>query len=343
MGYTKRLLALLALLNAADMLQDRTYAEMFAGDEAWSSGMKLLGYKGISMDARKDADHDFLRPVGFLFALWSIMSLHRDGVFLAAPPCSTWVFMSRFSTGRHLDIMGNDSPYIQAQNALVARLVYVLVLCIMRGVWWIVEQPGSSVLFMHPRWKWLVRHYGHLMKTVKLDMGVFNLRFIKDTVLVGTAPYLENMGRRLSRDDRLAVRDNGHRVATTTDFTDSTGRKRTNGNHEQLKPTQAYDMGFGCQHALEYQAWMAAHPSSDDGLLATPDDQDSEIGGDDMYLRDFDDDEFKWYSNIKTEHKVKLARFREHSGRAPVTSTGHSSSGSCTVRLSSGGYKPHQG
>ena len=309
MGYSSRLLFLVGLLGVIMPHEPRTFTEMFAGDAAWSKGLRLLGYKGTTFDARYHVDWDFLTPVGFLGAICGVMMMHRGGVLLGAPPCSTWVFMSMSSTGRHLDVMGNThSPYVQAQNALVGRLIYVLALCMDRGIFWLIEQPASSVMFSHPRWIHFQDMCGSLIQTVKLDMGAYSLTSFKDTVIVGTAPYIKHMARKLEPAERLLVRHNGHRMHTATAFVDGAGKKRCSGG-EGLKSTQAYDMGFGASHALVYQQWQSAHNASE-CMNAVPKLflGDDSIGAahDDPYLRDLFDAGFSWHSNIKSEFAVGL-------------------------------------
>ena len=80
-------------------VQDMDFVELFAGEAAVSYGMRALGYRGWTMDLRISLDHDLLSAAGFLQLLACLARLRPGGVFWAAPPCSTWVFMSRHSTG----------------------------------------------------------------------------------------------------------------------------------------------------------------------------------------------------------------------------------------------------
>ena len=102
MVYTKRLQWFLQVAIEAGFVatNEWTYVELFAGDRSWSKGMTLMGFQGRSWDARYDNTMDFLTPAGFLLMLMSVMKMHVRAVFLAAPPCSSWIFFSRFSTGR---------------------------------------------------------------------------------------------------------------------------------------------------------------------------------------------------------------------------------------------------
>ena len=169
MGYARMLLwfqlelATTPAASAAGLaLTLYTFCELFAGTKAWSQGLEMLDFVGESFDTiytvsdESICNTDFLTPAGFLRVFAHILAMHRGGVFLAAIPCNTWVFFSRNSTGRHLAILGNDyAALVRAHNALVARVVYLLILCIKRGVVWIVEQPWTSIVWNHPRWQYL--------------------------------------------------------------------------------------------------------------------------------------------------------------------------------------------
>ena len=70
-------------------------------EAAVMAGLMLYGYVGHAVDLRISVDHDMLRPSGFFIAIAFIMSIEIGGVAWFAPPCSTWVWMSRSSTKRH--------------------------------------------------------------------------------------------------------------------------------------------------------------------------------------------------------------------------------------------------
>lgn len=126
------------------------FVEVFAGDQSISRGMRMLGYRGLSLDQRYDPSHNVLCPVGLMVLLHAVLNVRPGGVLWAAPPCSTWVWMSRFSSGRYLHVAGDPrSEYVRGQNALVERLLFVLEVAMARGVWWIIEQPASTLMFRH--------------------------------------------------------------------------------------------------------------------------------------------------------------------------------------------------
>ncbi len=222
------------------------FVEVFAGDAAVSHGLEHLGYVGLQLDVRHDKSHDVLTPVGFMVLLKAAMKIRRHGLIWAAPPCSTWIWMSRFSSGRQEDVHGNPrSPYVVSQNALVCRLLSILHLCAQREVWIILEQPASSVMFQFPPMKRFAEM--HNVATAKLQLGAYGAATRKDTILWWAAPYLAELVRILSPHDRERLQN--ERVKTTAVYTDSVGMKRCHGV-AALKGTHTYPVLFGTSHAL---------------------------------------------------------------------------------------------
>eukprot|EP00959_Pyramimonas_sp_CCMP1952_P170122 3554106-Pyramimonas_sp.AAC.1 len=63
--------------------------------------MRGLGYEAVGLDfATASAWDDIDVAPGCCKALLCAMSLRGDGLLWAAPPCSSWVWLSRGSTGR---------------------------------------------------------------------------------------------------------------------------------------------------------------------------------------------------------------------------------------------------
>ena len=87
-------------LLLADVTPTLSFIEVFAGDRAVAKAMKLFKYNGRAFDGRISMLHNFMSPSGYLALLKSILQVHRFGVVWLAPPCSTWVWISRGSCGR---------------------------------------------------------------------------------------------------------------------------------------------------------------------------------------------------------------------------------------------------
>ncbi len=217
------------------------------------------------MDMEYSTLHNVLTPVGLLCMLRTVLDLRPGAVFWAAPPCSSWVFLSRGSTGRHLQIEGDFCQRgVVAQNALIERLILALELCTLRGVVWVLEQPASSCLWRHPAMLECMQRHG--LSPWLLDMGAFGGTSQKPTRLVGTAPYLGTLTQRCCPGLKLRLQIEG--VQTTTRWEDHDGKKKCQGT-AALKGTQQYPEGWGAAHAVAYHSWCASTGSSSGAPGAT--------------------------------------------------------------------------
>ena len=168
--------------QVGDVERDFDFVELFAGDGAISTGLEGVGCIGVRVDARRRPEHNFMTPTGFAIALRAVLKLRAGGIFWAAPPCGTWVWVSRASTGRHVRTEGS-SWSAHVQNALVERLCLLLRVCMYRKVFWAVEQPASSCMWDYPAMRRVLQRprpqlgdYG-VVREVRLQMGAFGRGF----------------------------------------------------------------------------------------------------------------------------------------------------------------------
>ena len=242
------------------------FAELFAGAGSVHRHMKELGYQGRAMDREYCEDHDILTPLGFVVAARIAASIRPGGVLWLAPPCSSWVWLTRGSSGRHLGAMGDiTQPGIVAQNALVERCMLLCELVHRQGAHYIIEQPASSVLWDYPAVHACLKRHG-LQGPCVLDMGAYGGSSVKPTHLWGTAPYLQDLARRCNAADRARLEAEG--VKTTRRWTDADGRKCCQGTGD-LKGTQAYPEGWGVAHAHAFAEHYGLPSGSLDHVAAT--------------------------------------------------------------------------
>ena len=104
----------------------------------------------------------------------------------------------------------------------------------------------------------------HSTNSVFTEMGAFGMRAEKDMMLVGTAPYLDMLVRRLTTEQRKTLRGDAKKAKTSVVTVRADGTKCVQGGRD-LKSTQAYPIGFGCAHALSFKA-------HDDSVAAVDDD-----------------------------------------------------------------------
>ncbi len=242
--------ALLEMLAECPPSAELDFGELFAGEGSVSGSMAALGYRGRALDRDHQAAMDLLQPLGFLMAMRVALSIKPGGVMWLAPPCSSWVFLTRHSSGRDIVTEGDVTQAgIVAQNALLERVVCLLELLSIQGAYWIVEQPASSVLWDYPSMRACLQRHG-LKAPCIMDMGAYGGSSQKPTHLWGTAPYLPKLARRCDADLKLRLRMEG--VQTTKRTTDASGTRRCQGTSD-LKATQAYPWGWGAAHALAFQ------------------------------------------------------------------------------------------
>ena len=90
--------------------------------------------------------------MGFLYMLQSILRMRRGGLISAAPPCGAHVFMCSSKTKKSISNPRGDlhSETCIRGNCVATRTILGLLLGIARGVYFILEQPSSSVLVHLP-------------------------------------------------------------------------------------------------------------------------------------------------------------------------------------------------
>ncbi len=249
-----------ALLELGGPAHALDYVELFAGHQALSRALAGLGYCGQALDRELHPGHDLLTREGFLLALRAAVALQPGGLMWLAPPCSSWIWLSSYTTGRHLCVHGDvTKPEVVRMDALVERLVLLLEVVSTIGAYWAIEQPASSVLWHYPALRACLARHG--CRPVALEMGVYGARCVKPTTLMGTAPYLQLLACKCSASLRHQLQEEG--VQTTTRWTDSTGRRRCQGT-AALKGAQEYPEGFGAAHALAFQAHFGPATSAGD-------------------------------------------------------------------------------
>ncbi len=243
--------ALLETLAQCPPCDELDFAELFAGKGAVHRHLMDLGYRGKAMDREHCVDHDLLQPMGMVVATRIAASIRPGGVLWLAPPCSSWVWISRGSTGRNVTAVGDYAlPAVLQHNALVERVALLVELVHRRGAHWIIEQPASSILWDYPAIQAVLRRHG-LKGPCVLDMGAYGGSSPKATHLYGTAPYLHTLATRCTGEDRARLQQDG--VKTTRRWTDASGRARCQGTAD-LKGTQAYPEGWGAAHAHAFAA-----------------------------------------------------------------------------------------
>ncbi|CAJ1363253.1 unnamed protein product, partial [Effrenium voratum] len=117
---------------------------------------------------------DLAQDAGYLLAIQAILQGKFEELLAAfGVCCSSWILTSRGSSHRsELTPMGNpEFAKVKLANLLGSRTVLLLLLVAAVSGVWVVEQPSTSMLFSHDRFRWLVD------SLEKLKMRVFSQTF----------------------------------------------------------------------------------------------------------------------------------------------------------------------
>ena len=102
-------------------------------------------------DKLHDNTHDLLTDEGLSIAVqWLLCIIRPGGLLWMGIPCSTWITLSRASTGRSNFLplgVEPQSELVRQHNRLVELCCYLALTATALGIDYVVEQPRTSILF----------------------------------------------------------------------------------------------------------------------------------------------------------------------------------------------------
>ena len=125
-----------------------------------TKAFEAFGFRGCTFEVKHArVTQNILTREGFLFALTLIWRLAPKSIIVMAPVCSTWVYMSRSRTMRSEAFPhgATDRRLVRDANVMISRLCFLIELAEARGVWWVVEQPLTSIMHLHKRFQRLLQ------------------------------------------------------------------------------------------------------------------------------------------------------------------------------------------
>ena len=257
-GIPRVLLMILAIMRA-EPWYDHGFSldavEFFSGQAAVTSGMLERGLRAMPYDILNDHVYqDICSSWGFVAALQALrMMVPCQALAWLGTVCSTWIFMSRNSTMRtHASPRGDRSRRcVLRGNRQAARTAIVMCWCYARMLGFIVEQPATSVLWLHPA----MRHVQAVAKALKFRwhmvstyMFAFNGEHLKKTELVSNESFTHHLHRN-HPGKKASSSARGAATALTSVRRD--GKKQCSGT-QALKATQTYTVEFGREVATAF-------------------------------------------------------------------------------------------
>jgi hypothetical protein len=172
------------------------FVEWFCGTGNLTTACRRLGLRVGWFDWNLDPQGmDLLTDQGMARAIMLSLSLVVGGTAWFGVPCSTFVFMSRGHTLRsRKQPLGNTCRSdVKAANRIVGRVMFLVRILAMRRVYWILEQPLNSLLWLMPVFRQTQEECTGRLPWQRrfLWMGHFGHPLWKPTELVGVFPALE--------------------------------------------------------------------------------------------------------------------------------------------------------
>jgi hypothetical protein len=191
--------------------------------------------------------HNILTSSGLLFLIQNLLTIMSGGCVWFGIPCSTWVWIARGHTRRSkININGNTQRQdVRQANRMVDIISMLLELLVLRRVFYIIEQPSTSLVWSH---KMLRNHFrskpkvrNALLQKHHVWLGYFGHHVFKSTCLVGIFPPLKT----IYSEKRKSL--GGNKIAWKRVIAKSgpkKGQLRVHGTKD-LKATGRYPRKFG--------------------------------------------------------------------------------------------------
>ena len=157
--------------------------------------------------------------------------------------CSTWIFMSRSSTGRpKIDWRGKTTQAcVREGNRHVARSALLMTLSYAHGQGFILERPASSMMFASRPMAWVCER-AQLMGMIWVVIETFMSAFKPDGHLKPTILATNRQSVMAMQRSRPAITKSCSVVRKTVR---GDGKKQCTGKKDALKATQPYPEEFG--------------------------------------------------------------------------------------------------
>ena len=167
---------------------------------------------------------DILSPLGFLHAVKFALKLRRGAQCVLAPVCSSWVWLNRGTSGRsELTPLGNETvPSVRFANLVVSRVALLLYILSSKCVFWILEQPVSSLMEHYPRFQDFARR-NQVFKHY-IEMQNYGAPTMKPTWLCSNMPFINDID--MFKEERTTSL-----LALVSKTTDVHGCVRVSGNN----------------------------------------------------------------------------------------------------------------
>ncbi|CAL1164150.1 unnamed protein product, partial [Cladocopium goreaui] len=195
-----------------ESFRDLDVLDAFSGQGEVTKAFRRHKAKADFFDVEtQGSSGDILDPLGFRAIMTKVLKLKEKALLMAGPPCGSWVWVNRSTSGRSKQkLFGNSfRQYVRDANSITCRLFVLALVAICRGCEVLVEQPGSSLMVHCPYVQFLALVIQPLRWAyARFPLGAWGHANQKPTVCFGTVSYLTDFKRRLTKRDHRRIQKN---------------------------------------------------------------------------------------------------------------------------------------
>ena len=189
----------------------RDVADCFCGSGMLSAECASAGLRCIFLDVLCNKEHDLVTTEGFISWIYAILSLVIRGVAIFGLPCQTFIWLSRGHTLRSAsrpwgDCSRND---VVCANIMLKRTLILIRLCVLREVYFLLENPLGSIVWQNPAWRKLKRRLCIARHGVVRQItwfGSMTCQIAKPVIFEGIYPGVKNIYKPKPRWTRRPAR-----------------------------------------------------------------------------------------------------------------------------------------
>ena len=133
---------------------------------------------------------------------------------------------------------------------MAERAAFLIELCTLRRIWWIIEQPCSTLLFHYPAIRKRLTSRprlnicGHKPRRKFVWLGFWEHKLYKPTVLVGIAPFMLQLNSTKKRKSSAPLHWSHGNLRTSGDRAGTYRVQGSKTDKADLKFTQIYPAAF---------------------------------------------------------------------------------------------------
>ena len=254
--------------------------EMFSGVGNIARAFNRNGHVASQFDYERNAQFEnILTADGFMIALRQIRCQVQGGMQHVATVCSTWVYLSRASTGRTAACPEGDTSIriVRSANCMAGRVALLVVFgcCLSQAI--IHENPLTPLLSASKYFTWvrdtLRQTLGQNWDEYFTWLGAFGHDLQKPTQLLSNRAFCRRLYRAMTSEERGLCDSNA--AAHVLPCDPVCLKARVTGTPAGLKASQAYPIAYG---EVVFQEWHAARMNEDPTMYQEEDiDSDEEV------------------------------------------------------------------